>query len=184
MSWADRQTFRLRCSEKLSADLHLLSACTFVALRTQQIGVVRQPVSQISFQQFVKLDEFDMTMARVAQPATRVYRGVDTTCWQLFRPDVNTVHFYFLLLQKLCQITWLQTGWKIFSLLPEAPWGLRPEARGICHICHIVNPALDMPLAKTCYSSIPRSKIVSYFQNTLSMSKWDCQRMVYCIEKL
>ena len=36
----------------------------------------------------------------VAQPATRV----DTTCWQLFRPDINTAHFYFLL-QKLCQIT-------------------------------------------------------------------------------
>jgi len=29
---------------------------------------------------------------------------------------------------------------KKFSLLPEAP--LRPEARGICHICHMVNPAL------------------------------------------
>jgi len=26
------------------------------------------------------------------------------------------------------------------SLLLEAP--LRPEARGICHICHMVNPAL------------------------------------------
>ena len=25
--------------------------------------------------------------------------------------------------------------------LPEAP--LRPEARGICHICHMVNPALS-----------------------------------------
>ena len=31
-------------------------------------------------------------------------------------------------------------GLKIFYLLPEAP--LRPEARGICHICHMVNPAL------------------------------------------
>jgi len=31
-------------------------------------------------------------------------------------------------------------GLKIFSLLPEAP--LRPEARGICHICHVVNRAL------------------------------------------
>ena len=40
------------------------------------------------------------TVARVAQPATQV----DTTCWQLFRPDINTAHFYFLL-QKLCQIT-------------------------------------------------------------------------------
>jgi len=40
------------------------------------------------------------TVARVAQPATRV----DTTCWQSFRPDINTAHFY-VLLQKLCQIT-------------------------------------------------------------------------------
>ena len=37
----------------------------------------------------------------LSQPATRV----DTTCWQLFRPDINTAHFYFLLLQKLYQIT-------------------------------------------------------------------------------
>ena len=31
-------------------------------------------------------------------------------------------------------------GLKKISLLPEAP--LKPEARGICHICHMVNPAL------------------------------------------
>jgi len=31
-------------------------------------------------------------------------------------------------------------GLKKISLLPEAP--LRPEARGICHICHMENPAL------------------------------------------
>ena len=37
----------------------------------------------------------------LSQPATRV----DTTCWQLFRPAINTAHFYFLLLQKLCVIT-------------------------------------------------------------------------------
>ena len=36
----------------------------------------------------------------LSQPAT----PVDTTCWQLFRPDINTAHFYFLL-QKLYQIT-------------------------------------------------------------------------------
>jgi len=34
----------LQCSEKLSADLQLLSACRFVALQTRQIRVVRQPV--------------------------------------------------------------------------------------------------------------------------------------------
>ena len=32
-------------------------------------------------------------------------------------------------------------GLKKFSLLPEAPF--RPEARGICHICHMVNPAVE-----------------------------------------
>ena len=32
-------------------------------------------------------------------------------------------------------------GLKKFSPLPEAH--LRPEARGICHICHMVNPALN-----------------------------------------
>jgi len=36
----------------------------------------------------------------LSQPATRV----DTTCWQLFSPDINAAHFYFLL-QKLCQIS-------------------------------------------------------------------------------
>ena len=58
----------------------------------------------------------------LSQPATRV----DTTCWQLFRPDINTAH---LLLQKLCQNTWLLTGWKkilYFRRPPEAwgPWHL------------------------------------------------------------
>ena len=64
---------------------------------------------------------------------------VDTTCWQLFRPAIDTVHFYFLL-QKLCQVE-LSVGLKKLSLLPEAPT-TRPEARGICHICHVVDPAL------------------------------------------
>ena len=43
------------------------------------------------------------------------------------------------LLQKLCQITWLLTGWKNFLYFRRPP--LRPEARGICY-CHMVNPAL------------------------------------------
>ena len=33
-------------------------------------------------------------------------------------------------------------GLKKLSLLPEVPLG--PEARGICHICHMVNPALNI----------------------------------------
>ena len=80
----------------------------------------------------------------LSQPASRV----DTTCWQLFRPAINTAHFYFLL-QMLCQITWLLTGWKNFSI---SVGPLRPEARGICHICHMVNPALwrSDALVKVC----------------------------------
>jgi len=35
-------------------------------------------------------------------------------------------------------------GLKKISLLPEAP--LRPEGRGICHICHMVNSALHKPV--------------------------------------
>jgi len=56
------------------------------------------------------------TLARVAQPATRV----DTTCWQLFRPDINTAHFYFFVAEVMSN--YLTTdGLKKFSLLPEAP---------------------------------------------------------------
>jgi len=35
----------------------------------------------------------------LSQPATRV----DTTYWQLFRPAINTAHFYFLF-QKLVKL--------------------------------------------------------------------------------
>jgi len=47
----------------------------------------------------------------------------DTTCWQLFRTDINTAHYF--LLQKLCQITWRAEK---ISLPPDPPWGLRPVA--------------------------------------------------------
>jgi len=57
-------------------------------------------------------------------------------------PDINTAHF---LLQKLCQVYLTTDGLKNFSLRPEAH--LRPEARGICHICHMVNPALVIDAA-------------------------------------
>ena len=39
-------------------------------------------------------------------------------------------------------------GLKNFSLLPETP--LRPEARGICHICHVVNPVLLCVCVSVC----------------------------------
>jgi len=33
----------------------------------------------------------------LSQPATRV----DTTCWQLFRPAINTAHFYFFFVAEV-----------------------------------------------------------------------------------
>ena len=54
----------------------------------------------------------------LSQPATRV----DTTCWQLFRPDINTAHFYFFVAEVTSN--YLTTdGLKKFSTsrgLPEA----------------------------------------------------------------
>jgi len=52
----------------------------------------------------------------LSQPATRV----DTTCWHLFRPAINTAHFYFFVAEVMSN--YLTTDrLKKFSLLPEAP---------------------------------------------------------------
>jgi len=45
---------------------------------------------------------------------------------------INTAHFYFFLLKKLCQITSLLTGWKNFSIS-----GAPLEARGPWHLPHL-----------------------------------------------
>ena len=77
------------------------------------------------------------TVARVAQPATRV----DTTCWQLFRPDINQYGpFLFFVVAEVMSNYLTTDGLKIFLSTSGGP--LRPEARGICRICHMVNPAL------------------------------------------
>jgi len=49
--------------------------------------------------------------------------------------------FLFFVVAEVMSNYLTTDGLKNFSLLPEAP--LRPEARGICHICHMVNPALN-----------------------------------------
>ena len=41
--------------------------------------------------------------------------------------SIRPIFIYFLL-QKLCQITWLLTGWKIFLYFRRPPWGLKPVA--------------------------------------------------------
>jgi len=68
----------------------------------------------------------------LSQPATLV----DTTWWQLFRLAINMAHFYFLL-QKLCQITWLLTGWKKILYFRRPPFGLRPVAFATSATCLI-----------------------------------------------
>jgi len=46
--------------------------------------------------------------------------SIDTTCWQLFRPAINTAHFYFFVAEVMSN--YLTTdGLKKISLLPEAP---------------------------------------------------------------
>ena len=51
---------------------------------------------------------------------------------------------------------YLTTGrLKKFSLLPEAPLG--PEARGICRICHMVNPELILHNENTNHANINHS---------------------------
>jgi len=79
---------------------------------------------------------------------TKTYHSLplDTTCWQLFRPAINTAHFLFFVAEVNMPNYLTTDGLKKFSLLPETP--LRPEARGICHICHVVNPALILLLCK------------------------------------
>jgi len=189
----NRFVIRLRCSEKLSADLHLLSACTFVALRTQQIGIIRQPVFPNQFSEICEIgrirrkcpfpDRFHRP-PQTAQQQNEYYSRyrlntpnkhiisskllnrltcvgyihllgcrwrqetyLDETCHvtialfpslkslhrivgcvyilvlQLFRRDINTAHFYFLL-RKFCQITRLVTRWKQFLYHRRRPlWG-------------------------------------------------------------
>jgi len=48
--------------------------------------------------------------------------------------------FLFFVVAEVMSNYLTTDGLKKISLLPEAP--LRPEARGICHICHMVNRAL------------------------------------------
>ena len=74
--------------------------------------------------------------------ATPLHQPLESTrhAGNYFDPISIRAIFLFFLLQKLCQITWLLTGWKNFLYFRRP---LRPEARGICHICHMVNPAVD-----------------------------------------
>ena len=93
------------------------------------------------------------TVARVAQPATRV----DTTCWQLFRPAMNTAHFFIFCCRSYVKLLDYLRAEKNFLYFR------RPrEARGICHICHMVNPALDTsPLTLQQRLGTPRNRLAT-----------------------
>ena len=87
----------------------------------------------------------------VSQSATRVSRSrVDTTCWQLFRPAINTAHFYLFVAEVMSN--YLTTDeLKNFSLLPDAPFGLRPVAFATSAtwlIRHCTHP-FNGPLSRT-----------------------------------
>ena len=104
------------------------------------------------------------TVARVAQPATRV----DTTCWQLFCTDINTAHFYFLV-QKLCQVTWLLTGWKkIFSTGWVKKTGLFFRLDDYLNLCVTVSPRKACSMSK--FSQFYREKVQNLHFNEFKYS--------------
>jgi len=55
------------------------------------------------------------------------------------------------------------------SLLPEAP--LRPEARGICHICYTVNPALSATHQTPASASAPPTRIENWGRKVFVVAK-------------
>ena len=67
-----------------------------------------------------------------------------TTCWQLFRPDINTAHFYFVVAEVNMSNYLTTDGLKKFSLLPDrhvsrrisrqppAEKNIRLSRRGFC----------------------------------------------------
>ena len=60
----------------------------------------------------------------LSQPATRV----DTTCWQLFRPDINTAHFYLFFVAEVMSNYLTTDGLKKILYFRRPPFGQRPVA--------------------------------------------------------
>jgi len=77
--------------------------------------------------------------------------------------------FLFFVVAEVISNYLTTDGLKKFSLLSEAP--LRPEARGICHICHVVNRALiNKRLA---------SKIVADWELKVVVSRTELMRIAF-----
>ena len=77
----------------------------------------------------------------------------------LCRPALSTAHFYVFVVAEVMSNYLTTDGLKIFSLLPEAPWGLRPVAFAtsatwlIRHCLHMAR-LMPLPLTVTCSSKI------------------------------
>jgi len=56
---------------------------------------------------------------------------VDTTCWQLFRSDINTTHFFIFFVAEVMSSYLTTDGLKIFFSTSGAPRGPRPVAFAI-----------------------------------------------------
>jgi len=52
----------------------------------------------------------------------------NTTMSVQFSSSLSQRPIFIFLLQMLCQITWVLTGWKHFLYFRRPPWGLRPVA--------------------------------------------------------
>jgi len=83
-TWSLKYTWRNRRHEMDCRRRH--GQITAVGLRQRPINANRGPWWQLFARAPLLTRDKDLS-----QPATRV----DTTCWQLFRPDINTAHFYF-----------------------------------------------------------------------------------------
>ena len=107
----------------------------------------------------------------LSQPASRF----DTTCWQLFRPAINrpTAHFYFFCCWSYVK---LLDYWRAEKNFSTSGGPLRPEARGICHIClHMVNPPLtidttQLMLVVTAYKRCRQTIVIRIAGNVMYYS--------------
>ena len=67
------------------------SSCSIVADAQCRINANRGPWQLFARAPLLTRDK------DLSQPAN----GVDTTCWQSFRPDINTAHFYFFVAELM-----------------------------------------------------------------------------------
>ena len=68
-----------------------------------------------------------LTYAR-QRPITAISQSSRCDMLAIFYIPLSIRPIFIFLLQKLCHITWLLSGWKNFLYFRRPPWGLRPVA--------------------------------------------------------